>query len=49
VVVSPDAASFINDVLIRRKIPIPARNTKTYIHATQAGPIPGSKSDPKSL
>ncbi len=37
VVVSPDAASFINDVLIRRNIPIPARNTKTYIHATHGG------------
>ena len=37
VVVSPDAASFINDVLIRCNIPIPARNTKTYIHATHGG------------
>ena len=37
VAVSPDASSFVNDVLIRRNIPIPARNTKTYIHATHGG------------
>ena len=29
--------AYINDVLIRRNIPIPARNTKTYIHATHGG------------
>jgi molecular chaperone DnaK (HSP70) len=37
VAVSPDASSFVNDVLIRRNIPIPARNTKTYLHATHGG------------
>jgi len=37
IAVSPDAASYVNDVLIRRNIPIPARNTKTYIHATHGG------------
>ena len=37
VAVSPDASSFVNDVLIRRNIPIPARNTKSYIHATHGG------------
>ena len=30
-------ASYVNDVLIRRNIPIPARNTKTYLHATHGG------------
>ena len=34
---SPDASSYVNDVLIRRNVPIPARNTKTYIHATHGG------------
>jgi molecular chaperone DnaK len=37
VAVSADASSFVNDVLIRRNIPIPAQNTKTYIHATHGG------------
>ncbi len=37
VAVSPDASSYVNDILIRRNIPIPARNTKTYIHATHGG------------
>ena len=37
VAVSSDAASYVNDILIRRNIPIPARNTKTYIHATHGG------------
>jgi molecular chaperone DnaK (HSP70)/uncharacterized protein YegL len=37
IAVSPDASCYLNDVLIRRNIPIPARNTKTYIHATHGG------------
>ncbi len=37
IALSPDASSYVNDVLIRRNVPIPARNTKTYIHATHGG------------
>jgi molecular chaperone DnaK (HSP70) len=37
IAVSPDGSSYVNDVLIRRNIPIPAQNTKTYIHATHGG------------
>jgi molecular chaperone DnaK (HSP70) len=37
VAVSADDSCYVNDVLIRRNIPIPARNTKTYIHATHGG------------
>ncbi len=37
IAVSPDASRYVNDVLIRRNIPIPAQNTKTYLHATHGG------------
>jgi molecular chaperone DnaK (HSP70) len=37
VALSPDGSSYVNDVLIRRNIPIPARNTKSYLHATHGG------------
>ena len=30
-------AAIVNDIVIRRNIPIPAQNTKTYIHATHGG------------
>src|SRR4051812_3157854 len=37
IAVSPDGSSYVNDVLIRRNIPIPARNTKSYLHSTHGG------------
>jgi molecular chaperone DnaK (HSP70) len=37
VAVSPDASAYVNDVVIRRNLPIPARNTKSYIHETHGG------------
>jgi molecular chaperone DnaK (HSP70)/uncharacterized protein YegL len=37
IALAPDASSYVNDILIRRNIPIPARNTKTYLHATHGG------------
>ena len=37
IALSSDASRFVNDVLIRRNIPIPAQNTKTYLHATHGG------------
>jgi molecular chaperone DnaK (HSP70)/uncharacterized protein YegL len=37
VALSPDASEYVNDIVIRRNIPIPARNTKSYLHATHGG------------
>jgi molecular chaperone DnaK len=37
IAVSPDGASYVNDIVIRRNLPIPARNTKSYLHETHAG------------
>jgi Mg-chelatase subunit ChlD len=37
VAVAPDGGSYVNDILIRRNLPIPARNTKSYLHATHGG------------
>jgi molecular chaperone DnaK (HSP70)/uncharacterized protein YegL len=37
VAVSPDGSSYINDIVIRRNLPIPAENTKSYLHATHRG------------
>jgi molecular chaperone DnaK (HSP70) len=37
VAVSPDGSAYVNDVVIRRNLPIPARNTKSYIHETHGG------------
>jgi molecular chaperone DnaK (HSP70) len=37
IAVSPDGSQFVNDVLIRRNLPIPARSTRTYLHATHGG------------
>ncbi len=34
VAVSPDGTRYINDLVIRRNLPIPAANTKSYLHAT---------------
>jgi molecular chaperone DnaK len=37
VAVSPDGSAYVNDVVIRRNLPIPAENTKSYLHATHGG------------
>ena len=37
IAVSPDGSSYVNDIVIRRNLPIPARNTKSYLHATHGG------------
>jgi molecular chaperone DnaK len=37
VALSPDGSSYVNDILIRRNIPIPAQNSRSYIHATHGG------------
>jgi molecular chaperone DnaK len=37
IAVSPDGSDYVNDIVIRRNLPIPARNTKSYLHATHGG------------
>jgi molecular chaperone DnaK (HSP70) len=37
IAVSPDGAAYVNDIVIRRNLPIPARNDKSYLHATHGG------------
>ena len=37
VAVSTDGSSYVNDIVIRRNLPIPAENTKSYLHATHGG------------
>jgi molecular chaperone DnaK (HSP70) len=37
VAVSSDGAAYVNDIVIRRNLPIPAENTKSYLHATHGG------------
>jgi molecular chaperone DnaK (HSP70) len=37
VAVSPDGTAYVNDIVIRRNVPIPAENTKSYLHATHGG------------
>ena len=37
VAVSPDGASYINDIVVRRNLPIPASNSKSYLHETHGG------------
>jgi molecular chaperone DnaK (HSP70) len=37
IAVGPDGSAYINDIVIRRNLPIPARNTKSYLHATHGG------------
>jgi molecular chaperone DnaK len=37
IAVSPDGAAYVNDIVIRRNVPIPARNTRSYLHATHGG------------
>ena len=37
IAVSPDGSDYVNDIVIRRNLPIPARNTKSYLHETHGG------------
>ena len=37
VAVSPDGSAYVNDIVIRRNLPIPASDTKSYLHATHGG------------
>jgi len=37
VAIAPDGSSYVNDILIRRNVSIPARNTKSYLHSTHGG------------
>ena len=37
IAVSPDGSSYINDIVIRRNLAIPASNTKSYLHETHGG------------
>lgn len=37
VAVSADGSSYVNDVVIRRNLPIPAENSRTYMHSTHGG------------
>ena len=37
IAVSPDGSAYVNDIVIRRNLPIPARNNKSYLHETHGG------------
>ncbi|MHC5539585.1 Hsp70 family protein [Singulisphaera rosea] len=37
VAVNPEGTAYVNDIVIRRNLPIPAENTKSYLHATHGG------------
>src|SRR6185437_6927266 len=37
VAVNQDGSAYVNDVVIRRNLPIPAENTRSYLHATHGG------------
>ncbi|HWE39587.1 MAG TPA: Hsp70 family protein [Isosphaeraceae bacterium] len=37
VAVSADGSAYVNDIIIRRNLPIPVENTKSYLHATHGG------------
>jgi Mg-chelatase subunit ChlD/actin-like ATPase involved in cell morphogenesis len=37
VAISPDGAAYVNDIVIRRNLPIPAENTKSYLLGTHGG------------
>jgi Mg-chelatase subunit ChlD len=37
IAVSPDGTAYVNDIVVRRNLPIPARNNKAYIHETHGG------------
>jgi molecular chaperone DnaK len=37
VAISPDGSSYVNDVIIRRNLPIPVEDVKAYLHETHGG------------
>jgi molecular chaperone DnaK len=37
IAVSPDGSAYVNDIVIRRNGPIPASDTKSYLHETHGG------------
>jgi molecular chaperone DnaK (HSP70) len=37
VAVNPDGSAYVNDLVIRRNVPIPASDSRTYLHATHGG------------
>jgi len=37
VAVSADGSAYVNDVVVRRNLPIPAENTRSYLHETHGG------------
>jgi molecular chaperone DnaK len=37
VAISPDGSSYVNDVIVRRNLPIPAEAAKAYLHETHGG------------
>ncbi|MFO0953936.1 MAG: Hsp70 family protein [Isosphaeraceae bacterium] len=37
VAVNPEGTAYVNDVVVRRNVPIPAENTRSYLHATHGG------------
>jgi Mg-chelatase subunit ChlD len=37
VAISPDGSTYVNDIVIRRNLPIPAENTRPYLHSTHRG------------
>src|SRR5262249_57348843 len=37
VAASPNAPAYVNDLVTRRNVPIPASDSRTYIHATHGG------------
>ena len=37
IAVSPDGSAYVNDIVIRRNVPIPASDTKSYLHETHGG------------
>ena len=37
IAVSPDGSSYVNDIVIRRNVAIPAGNSKAYLHETHGG------------
>ena len=37
IAVSPDGSAYVNDIVIRRNLPIPAGDTKSYLHETHGG------------
>ncbi|GAC1450019.1 MAG: Hsp70 family protein [Isosphaeraceae bacterium] len=37
VAVNPEGSAYLNDIVIRRNLPIPAENVRSYLHATHGG------------